>query len=67
MQFHVTITGSDPHGLRDLLERYAHELWIPDHYTNEEKAAFVLDQFKRSVASRLEALSVTEGAVPCER
>ena len=58
MRFSVTTTGRDPLGLAEVLERFANEQWVPVHYTAEQAAQFVLDQFKRTVATGLEQMQV---------
>ena len=58
MPFTVTKLSRDSLGLRELLQRFAAEQWIPAHYTPEEAAAFVLDQFKRTVAVEVAGLEV---------
>lgn len=45
-------------GLRELLKGFAAEQWIPTHYTREEAAEFVLDQFRRTVAVEVAGLEV---------
>jgi hypothetical protein len=44
MRFTVTCYGADPFNLRETLERFANEQWLPTHLTREEAAAIVLDQ-----------------------
>jgi hypothetical protein len=39
MQFSVTCHGSDPLGLREMLERFANEQLLPAHVTHEEATA----------------------------
>jgi hypothetical protein len=58
MQFTVTTEGRDTLGLRQLAEDFANRQWVPAHYTPEQAAEFVLDQFKRTVAVELELLAV---------
>lgn len=58
MHFTVTCIGSDPLGLRETLERFANEQWLPAHVTREEAAEIVFDQFKRTVAQTIEMLEV---------
>jgi hypothetical protein len=36
-----------------MVEQFANEQWVPSHYTREEAAEFVLDRFKRTVATGL--------------
>jgi hypothetical protein len=36
MRFTVARRGSDPLGLREMLERFANEQWLPAHVTREE-------------------------------
>ena len=45
MFFTVTTLSRNTLGLCELLERFAAEPWIPAHYTPEQAAEFVLDQF----------------------
>jgi hypothetical protein len=58
MQFTVTCHGSDSLALRDLLERFANEQWLPAHVTREEAVEIVLDQFKRTIAQTLAVVEV---------
>jgi hypothetical protein len=59
MQFTVTTEGRDSLGLRQLAENFSNQQWVPGHYTPEQAAEFVLDQFKRTVAVELELLVVS--------
>ena len=59
MHFTVTTEGRDALGLRQICENFANAQWVPSHCTPEQMAAFVLDQFKRTVASELELIVVT--------
>ena len=54
MRFTVTCIGSDPLGLREMLERFANERWLPVHVTRDEAAAIALDQFKRTITQTME-------------
>jgi hypothetical protein len=56
MLFIVTTEGRDSLGLRQLAENFANAQWVPEHYTSDQAAEFVLDQFKRTVAMELEML-----------
>jgi hypothetical protein len=56
--FHATTEGQNRLGLRELLERYANEQWVADHYTLEEAAEITLDCFKREVRQELELLEL---------
>jgi hypothetical protein len=58
MRFTVKCHGSDPLGLRDTLQRFANEQWLPAHATRKQAAAILLDQFKRTVAQTLETTEV---------
>ncbi len=42
--FKATTEGTDKLGLRAVLERYANDQWLPDHYTEEQRVGIVLDQ-----------------------
>ena len=53
MHFTVTCLGSDPLGLRETLERFAIEQWLPAHVTGDEAAEIVRDQFQRTIAEAL--------------
>lgn len=59
MRFTVTTEGRDSLGLRQLAENFANSQWVPEHYTPEHAAEFVLDQFKRTVAAEIELLTVS--------
>ncbi len=54
--FKATTEGTDELGLRAVLERYANDQWLPDHYTEEQRVGIVLDQFKRQVKQELKLL-----------
>jgi len=56
--FHATTEGQNRLGLREMLERYANEQWVADHYTLEEAADITLDCFKRLVRQGLELLDL---------
>jgi hypothetical protein len=58
MQFRCTTTGRDPLGLAKLLEQFANEQWVADHYTPEQATEFLLDRFKRTVATGLEQIEL---------
>ena len=58
MHFTVTCLGRDPLGLRETLERFAAEQWLPAHATPEQAAEIVFDQFKRTVAQTLEMIEL---------
>lgn len=53
MTFTVTCIGSDPLDLRETLERFANEQWLPAHVAPEQVVKIVLDQFKRTIALTL--------------
>ncbi len=36
MQFKVTTNGKDELGIRELVQRYANEFWLPDHVTTDQ-------------------------------
>ena len=52
--FTAKTEGQNRLGLRELLDRYANEQWVADHYTHEESAVIILDCFKRAVKQELE-------------
>ena len=56
MTFRVTATRPDTFKLETLCQKYADNLWIPDHLSTEEKESFALDQFKRAVMGEVEML-----------
>jgi hypothetical protein len=58
MRFKATCLGRDPLGLRELLETFANEQWLPAHATREQATEIVLDQFKRTIAQTLEMLEL---------
>ena len=59
MAWDVAITsGRDTLGLRSILEDFANGQWIPDHLDDKQRAAWVLDQFRRTVMGEVEMLAV---------
>ncbi len=56
--FKATTEGSDKLGLRAVLEQYANDQWMAVHYTDEQRTAIVLYQFKRQVAQELKLLAL---------
>jgi hypothetical protein len=59
MHFTVSTEGRDSLGLRQIAENFANQQWVPAHYTPEQAANFLHDQFKRTVAMELELLAVS--------
>jgi hypothetical protein len=62
MRFTAKSTGPDSLSLAALLEKFANEQWLADHYTPEQAAAFILDRFKRRIASDLEMIELTRAS-----
>ena len=58
MRFTVTCLGSDPLGLREKLDQFAYEQWLPAHVTREEAVVILMDQFKRTVAQTIEVSTI---------
>lgn len=58
MTFKAVTTGQDAYGLRDRLQQYADEYWLPDHASDEQGAEIILEAFKRKIAGELELLGV---------
>ena len=58
MKFVVKTEGRRSLNLLGLAEEFANSQWIPAHYSAEQAAEFVLDQFKRTVAEELEMIEV---------
>lgn len=46
--------------LRDRLQQFADEYWLPDHVSDERGAEIILEAFKRKVAGELELLDVVD-------
>jgi len=59
MKIEVTTTGNDDLGLREILQRYANEFWLPAHVSDEQAGAMVLDSFKRNIDGEPQLLEVT--------
>ncbi len=45
-RFTAKCIGSDPLNIREQLERFANEQWLPEHATLEEATQIALDQFQ---------------------
>lgn len=58
MKFTATTTGPDKLDLRQRLEDFASEQWLPDHLADEQRVDWVLDQFARTVAGELKLLGL---------
>ncbi len=58
MPFNVTTTGRDQIGLRQALEDFANEQWIPDFLDDDQRVAWVLDQFERTLTGELKLLEL---------
>jgi hypothetical protein len=58
MKFRCSTAGSDPLGLAKMVEQFANDQWIADHYTPEQAVEFVLDRFKRRIAADLEQMEL---------
>ena len=54
--FKATTAATDKLVLRAVLEQYANDQWLPDHYNEEQRAEIVLDRFKRQVKQELKLL-----------
>ncbi len=54
MPFNVTTTGRDQIGLR----QFANEQWIPDFLDDDQRVAWVLDQFERTLTGELKLLEL---------
>ncbi|MCC6509771.1 MAG: hypothetical protein IT423_11725 [Pirellulaceae bacterium] len=50
--------GTDKHGLAALLEAFANDQWIGEHYTEEQAVEAVMDRFKRLLEAELEMVEV---------
>jgi len=58
MKFKASTNGKDELGLKDHLQRYADDYWLPDHVSDERGAEIILEAFKRKIAGELELLDV---------
>ena len=58
-QYRAITKGLDAYGLRDHLQQFADEYWLPAHVSDGRGAEIILDAFKRKIAGELELLDVT--------
>ena len=58
MKFEVHTTKPGPLAIRELLQRHANELWVPEHLDDQQAAACVLDHFRRQVEAELAMVTV---------
>lgn len=63
-RFVVTSEGISRLGLAAVCEKFANDLWVPAHLTEDQAVAFALDQFRRTLAGELEMLNVTVAQSP---
>jgi hypothetical protein len=59
MQFAITTEKPGPLEIAKLLERHANNLWVPDHLTAEQAAAFVLEHFRKQIDEELAMITIT--------
>ncbi len=50
--------GTDKLGLARLLEAFANDQWIGEHYSDEQACELLLDRFKKLVDAELEMVEV---------
>ncbi len=50
--------GTDKLGLAALLEAFANDQWIGEHYSEEQACELLLDRFKKLVVAELEMVEV---------
>jgi len=62
--FTATTEGQNRLGLRELLQRYADEQWVANHFTKEQAAAAVLSTFKAAVINELKLLELKCSGTP---
>lgn len=57
-RINITSEGPNDLGLVEVLRRCANQYWLPDHATNEQSSAIILDSSKRKVAGEIELVEV---------
>ena len=58
MKFEVVTTGKDKLLLVCQLQAFADGYWLPDHVTEDQAAAIILDAFRRKMLGQLELLDL---------
>lgn len=58
MRFTAHHHGTNKLGLAALLEAFANDQWIGEHYTEEQAVEVVMDRFRRLVEAELEMVEV---------
>ena len=58
MKIEVTMTGNDDLSLRDILQRFADEFWLPAHVSDEQASAMILDSFKRRIEGEMPLMKI---------
>ncbi len=61
MPFTAHHHGIDKLGLAALLETFANDQWIGEHYSEEQAVEAVMDRFRRLVVAELEMVEVRVG------
>ena len=59
-KFKASTNGKDQFGLKDRLQQFADEYWLPDHVDDERGTEIILEAFKRKVAGELELIGLTQ-------
>jgi hypothetical protein len=62
MHFNITTQKPGPLVIHELLECHSNSLWLPEHLTDEQAAAFVLDHFRRQIESELAMVRIERKA-----
>ena len=56
--FRAVHHGDDKLGLAPLLEAFANDQWIGEHYTDEQAVKAIVDRFGRLVAQEMELVEL---------
>ncbi len=57
-RFRALHHGEDEFGLATLLETFANDQWIGEHYTSEQAVDVLLDRFRRALLNELEMVEL---------
>ena len=58
MQFTTTTAQPGPLAIHELLQHHANNLWVPDHLTESQAAAFVLEHFRKQIDAELRRVQI---------
>ena len=58
MPFIITTDRPGPLAIHELLQHHADGLWVPAHLSEEQKAAYILNDFRQQIEAELAKVKI---------